>query len=49
MDETRMANTCVLTQVSSDEVDSVLVFITGTPRPQIPSSPFGLILVYRAR
>lgn len=50
VDGTRMAGTCVLTQLSSNEVDSVVVYHAGTsPRISTPSSGFGLILVYRAR
>ena len=49
VDGTRMTGTCVLTQVTTDEVDSVVVYHAGTSPSSFPSSGFGLILVYRGR
>lgn len=50
VDGTRMIDTCILTQISTAEVERVEVYPGGTTsRVGIQRSPFGLILIYRVR
>ena len=48
VDGTRMVDTCILTQISSSDVDYVELYPSGnTNRTSYDSNPFGLILVFR--
>jgi len=50
VDGTRMLDTCILTQIGSNDIDYVEVYPSGhTSRPGIQRSPFGLILVFRTK
>lgn len=50
VDDTRMLDTCILTQIPSSDVDYVEVFPSGnTMQPGIERNPFGLLMVYRVR
>lgn len=50
IDGTLVADTCVLQDISSSDVDVVEISRSGaTRRPGIRSNPNGLILVYRRR
>jgi hypothetical protein len=50
VDGARMLDTCILTQIGSNDIDYVEVYPSGhTNRPGIQRSPFGLILVFRVK
>jgi hypothetical protein len=50
VDGTRMLDTCILTQLSTAEIDVVEIYPSGnTTRPNITRNPFGLILIYLRR
>ena len=48
VDGTLMNETCILEQISANDVDRVEIYASGnTGRPEIASNPFGVILIYR--
>ena len=50
VDGTLIGDTCVLTQISSNDIDRVEVYRSGgASRAGIPGNPNGVILVYRIR
>ena len=50
VDGTRMLDTCILTQLSTAEIDVVEIYPSGnTSRANIARNPFGLILIYLRR
>jgi hypothetical protein len=50
VDGARMLDTCILTQIGSNDIDYVEVYPSGhATRPGIQRSPFGLILVFRVK
>ena len=50
VDGTRMVDTCILSQLSTAEIDFVEIYPSGnTSRANIARNPFGLILIYLRR
>ena len=50
VDGTRMLDTCILQQISANDIDFIEVYPGGnTQRPGYQRSPFGLILIFRVR
>ena len=50
VDGTRMLDTCILTQISSNDIDFIEVYPSGnTQRSGYPRTAFGLILIFRVR
>ena len=50
VDGTRMLDTCILQQISSNDIDFIEVYPSGnTPRSGYQRNPFGLILIFRVK